>query len=504
MRLFFDTLSDRGVNKMIDQDELLAIGKALARTVRGRIPWSENMDAVYQGYKTSQMRKDREELLLSRHVRNYSMKQYDNKIDLQHAVASRALAHGVGYCGELCDVCVLLAAVCRSIKFHNESVYITKLHLPIPKVFWHDFCLIHQSFYIHNVAAGQFVAINLEGLMTQLKCVNACVVDPWIYTAKKCSDFAGLMARAKEFCVKSFYDGKVCVMDHRYSVAFSGQGIKQNLSRHIRPDVLNDTLKEFDTEYKMVREGYKKSGTYPEDIKLAEVRDQLRQALSQYNKGSFIQQRRRIKQLDDLKTFLKRLKSGMSFWYSSWPCSTTKEKIFAAMIARLDNYKKNSYPYVDNEWLKWTLLYACRLAFIVRGQKDEISKKLSFTTLNRTKTALALLSRTVVPHKQYKFESIEGMSLEHIRILRNSNKSERERYQRLYKLVYPNRDENDLIALYCQSGENLQFYAEVNYRLGLGLKLDAHASRSIDMSTTKHRDSMSRMSSLSSSDEHYI
>ncbi|RNC76754.1 hypothetical protein DA717_14150 [Piscirickettsiaceae bacterium NZ-RLO2] len=111
----------------------------------------------------------------------------------------------MGYCSEVSEVATYLGSMLDQLE---EPVYLSAIGAT-----GHEFCLIHQSYELHQQTKRDiFIADDFKSLSEKKELVNAIIADPWIYKASKLSDYQEHIKSAHDFVgplvYRSFY-GKI-------------------------------------------------------------------------------------------------------------------------------------------------------------------------------------------------------------------------------------------------------------------------------------------------------
>ena len=107
----------------MDADELLAIGAALVQTVRSQIKYSENIPALYLGYKNSYLYKNSMGLLSRNNYCGYNPNE----------LGKSSIDQGVGCCDELSLACMYIAKGLKEIKI--DKFYLSLVNVGNKHVF---------------------------------------------------------------------------------------------------------------------------------------------------------------------------------------------------------------------------------------------------------------------------------------------------------------------------------------------------------------------------------
>ncbi|MGJ3495473.1 hypothetical protein PsalN5692_04058 (plasmid) [Piscirickettsia salmonis] len=376
---------------MLDPDELLAIGAAMVSGVRKSIKYSENIKELYTDLESSPFK----------HKRQDKRRSLKEDFSFSGDYARKALAEKVGYCDDLSVVAVHLGKLIHIGDF-SEPIYISLVSIP-----GHRFCLIHQSENLHLSREGEKLAGGLKELSEDPDLENAIIVDPWVYKASKLADCDKHFAHARTYRVEDFYNGAVNSNGH--SQCIGNASARQHLVVEERR-----ALRDFNLSYQ--EETQKLAGKHDSFAKgntLREVKAELKDHLY------------RRKQLNDLKSFIQRLDSKSSFWYSHFGHSNRKGKSYQALIKCID-VAIEKYMDIPDEYLKDIFIKALDVATMVRGNPR--FKTLGSNRVHVTKTVASLLSSDVVRRRwTYSFEDIPGISLDGIRRIQASSGSDREK-----------------------------------------------------------------------------
>lgn len=299
---------------MIDQNELLALGVALTRTVREKIEYSTNIDSLFDKRNPSKYHKRLDYgLEFIRNREGYSDISYMNKAEL--AFKSKS-----GNCGEL-SACVMLLAASFPELFVGENVYVSLLYLSSN----HALVLLHQSsdLYFSHERLGSLAELTMNGELD-----NAVLIDPWIYKACKVNETKSLFDKAREYGVIDNYIGSIDL------------NFKEN--KTIVSCLRNE---DFWREFTFIKD--RCSSIFDEQVsKFQNGRESFAKSRSFYDVQASLYNRVegehivRETEIESMITFFKRILHNASHWYSK---NSLKHKLIRKLVLSLQSCIKEQY-----------------------------------------------------------------------------------------------------------------------------------------------------------------
>ncbi|WP_108652714.1 hypothetical protein [Dongshaea marina] len=457
---------------MMDVNELLAIGSALTTVARLHIKYSVNMVSERQ---------------LLRSKRNTYMyhEKFQHLDELRKSTVQRpqkiamALEHSVGCCGELCMICYEIA---DSYSFElTENLYITNLytyHGDPESIFNHSFLLLHQSGTLNQRVVNSSlrdvpVSSSMHTLSRSYQGLdNAVIVDPWIYAATPLSELTAHILRAEELGVEECYTAGVC---------FNGE--KEYKHTNLNKDSFNsraiipmDIMEGFEKEYQLHLNSLSRyklktknrsihiprnSGSFVkkwphDDLKYDHLLESQRLIPASESRGSFAKprgyesireslfieiddyQRKKLneqtRKIHEMQLFINDMINSASSCMKRFESSKKVSALIELRSCLAENIRRKPgerHKIISDDGLKLVFEAATKIALCVRGKK--FKQDIPLNKLQQTKTALSLIRND---HRRYAFESIDGLSLDDFRQIRNSNEGKSEKYHRLIRHIY--------------------------------------------------------------------
>ncbi|MCF6808543.1 hypothetical protein L3V79_09095 [Thiotrichales bacterium 19S9-12] len=404
----------------MNQSELFRIAIAITLAVRNNEKYSQNIPMLYNDPDSIAFRK----------VLSHDLDKLRDSIPKKSqshspARAQAALKYKTGLCDEVSTTATYLGSLAVSI---GETAYITSIYTPT-----HVFCLIHQDKNLANITDRQKVAASIEELSKNYP--SAVVTDPWFCSAFLLSNYKSAIDHASTYSKINHYAGSIITI-----------GYSEQLKR-VNP-LPEDTktlrlIRDYDRAYQFTQKdfpGLIEFNTFGINF------DSLKAKLS------FDISRRR--DLMSLRFFIERLSSQKSIWYSNFGHSDRKGKQLDKLCKILDK-AINKHMDISNDKLRSILNSALNLSLVVRG--SSVFSFISEDQIPMTDSAKSLLWQAVLPKKSYRFEKIEGMSLDRIREIRSSHDSDQQKYCDLVKFI---KDDNLCINLKSEESKEA-LYTEV-------------------------------------------
>ena len=394
--------------------ETLPVATALLHTVREKIQFSANLDAIFSSrhpldYMRYKMENDRFSI--------YQESNSSGQRELRNTCL--ALERGIGNCGELSSAVLLIA------KYFNvslgENFFLSKIRMDSG----HNMVLLHQESKYRNTSSDSYSLgrfrrpqtisppsskyTHLKDIVKQGEFSNSIIIDPWIYKVTKIDSLQEHIEQAVDFDVYSkWYD---CGFE-----IISGSTIECMKSGH---RIINLPVEHKAT----IEKSLSVFNKYYED----------HEHIIKINRTTVIQnlEFKHIKYMDSLLIFINSLIRSTSF--ISNLRYGKKQHIMQSTAHKIQYFKEHKY-YPSNDTLKGILLSVLRILPLIRGRRRT---PIDSRGIHITDSLRGLMRLSVLPEEPYEFESLSNeLNLDWLREIRRHTLDNVDRYLAIIKKLY--------------------------------------------------------------------